>query len=294
MLVDRTDLAGLKLLARGKVRDIYEVGGNLLVVSTDRLSAFDVVLPDPIPDKGQVLTQLSRFWFGQTADLTPNHLLACDVDEFPEQTKPYRDVLRGRSMLVRRAVPLPIECVVRGYLAGSGWKEYQVSGTVCGIRLPSGLRPADRLPEPIFTPSTKAQSGHDENITPAQAAELVGARVAEHVREVSLSIYRRATEYALQRGIIIADTKLEFGLVGGDPILIDELLTPDSSRFWGADEYRPGMSPPSFDKQFVRDYLEGIGWNKVPPAPRLPAEVVAGTSARYREALRRLTGRDLD
>jgi len=292
--VTRTELPGLELVARGKVRDIYAVGDRLLIISTDRLSAFDVVLPDPIPDKGRVLTQLSEFWFERFSELIPNHLLTCDVNEFPAGTEPYRDALRGRSMLVRRARPLPIECVVRGYLAGSGWKEYQASGTVCGIALPRGLKQADRLSEPVFTPSTKAQSGHDQNITPEQAAQLVGPGVAERVREVSLEIYRQAAEHALARSIIIADTKFEFGLVGDEVIWIDEALTPDSSRFWDFTEYRPGTSPPSFDKQFVRDYLEAAGWDKSPPGPSLPPEVIAGTSARYREAYQRLTARELD
>ncbi|MEO0085774.1 MAG: phosphoribosylaminoimidazolesuccinocarboxamide synthase [candidate division WOR-3 bacterium] len=294
MLVGSTDLTGLKLRVRGKVRDVYELGDSLLIVSTDRLSAFDVVLPDLVPDKGRALTQLSKFWFRELADLVPNHMLSCEVEEFPAETKPYHELLRGRTMLVRKATPLPIECIVRGYLAGSGWKEYQSRGTVCGIRLPDGLRQADRLPEPIFTPSTKAESGHDVNITREQARSLVGSSVADRVAEASLAIYRRAADYALKKGIIIADTKFEFGLSDGEPIWIDEALTPDSSRFWSVAEYQPGSSPPSFDKQFVRDYLESLGWDKKPPAPHLPADVVAGTSARYREAFRSLTGRDLE
>lgn len=293
MLVSNTDFVGLKLRTKGKVRDVYELGDSLLIVSTDRLSAFDVVLPDPIPNKGRVLTQLSQFWFQELADICPNHMLSCEVEDFPAETKPYHEMMRGRSMLVRRATPLPIECIVRGYLAGSGWKEYQSQGTVCGISLPDGLRQADRLPEPIFTPSTKAQSGHDVNITQQQATSLVGSSVATRVAEVSLAIYRRAADYALKRGIIIADTKFEFGLVDGEPIWIDEALTPDSSRFWSVAEYQPGSSPPSFDKQFVRDYLESVGWDKKPPAPHLPADVISGTSARYLEAFRSLTGHGL-
>lgn len=306
MTVRSAELPGVKLAARGKVRDIFEVGSPrsedeskrlghecLLIVATDRLSAFDVVLPDPIPDKGRVLTQLSRFWFDRFLDLVPNHVLATDLAQFPEELQQFRSVLEGRSMLVRKTRPLPVECVVRGYLAGSGWKEYQSTGAVCGIRLPAGLRQADKLPEPIFTPSTKAQTGHDENITQEQAADLVGQAVFEKIEEVSRIIYERAAEYARERGIIIADTKFEFGLVGDELVWIDEALTPDSSRFWDEREYRVGMSPPSFDKQFVRDYLERIGWDKKPPAPALPQQVIEGTANRYREAYRRLTGEEL-
>jgi phosphoribosylaminoimidazole-succinocarboxamide synthase len=276
---------------RGKVRDTYDLGDRLLIVATDRLSAFDVVLPTPIPDKGRVLTQLSAFWFDKLHHIVPHHLLT--TTEFPGELAPHAKTLRGRAMLVRKTEPLPIECVVRGYLSGSGWKEYKASGRVCGIPLPVGLRESDELPEPIFTPATKAQTGHDENIPFEQAAELVGEGVALRAREVSLEIYRQAAAYAAARGIIIADTKFEFGLAGGELVWIDEALTPDSSRFWPADQYEPGKGQPSFDKQYVRDYLERIGWSKQPPAPVLPADVVAATSEKYREAYRRLTGREL-
>jgi phosphoribosylaminoimidazole-succinocarboxamide synthase len=293
VIVKQLDLPGVKRVAQGKVRDIFEVGEYLLMVATDRLSAFDVVLPDPIPDKGKVLTQLSRFWFDRFRDLVPNHIVETDVARFPAAVARSREQLEGRSMLVRRAKPLPVECVVRGYLAGSGWNDYQKTGAVCGIRLPIGLDQADKLPEPIFTPSTKAAAGHDENITQEQAAALVGTDLAREIREVSLSIYRKAAEYALGNGIIIADTKFEFGLFDGRLMWIDEALTPDSSRFWSVAEYKVGMSPPSFDKQFVRDYLLSIKWDKTPPAPNLPAEVIKGTSGRYREAYRLITGSEL-
>ena len=290
MLVTQTELPNIKRTAQGKVRDIFEVGEHLMIVATDRLSAFDVVLPDPIPDKGRVLTQLSRFWFDRFRDLVPNHVVETDVAKFPASLAPHRDQLDGRAMLVRRAEPLPVECVVRGYLAGSGWNDYQKTGAVCGIELPAGMKQAEKLPEPIFTPSTKATTGHDENITQEQAAALVGADVARDVRKASLDIYGRAAEYALDRGVIIADTKFEFGLYDGKLMWIDEALTPDSSRFWSVAEHRVGMSPPSFDKQFVRDYLLSIKWDKTPPAPKLPAEVIKGTSDRYREAYRLVTG----
>lgn len=291
-VVMETNLPGLKLLGRGKVRDIYEVGDRLLIVATDRLSAFDVILPTPIPDKGRVLTQLSLFWFEKLADIIPHHVIS--ASEFPPELAPYRDALRGRAMLVRRTQPVPIECVVRGYISGSGWKEYQASGKVCGIALPAGLRESDRLPEPIFTPATKAASGHDENITFDDMAARIGRPLAERLREVSLRIYRRAADYAVARGIIIADTKLEFGLVGEEIVWIDEALTPDSSRFWPAGQYTPGRAQPSYDKQYVRDYLERIGWSKQPPAPALPPDVVSATRAKYREAYERLAGRPLD
>ena len=294
MVVKQAELPGIGRIAQGKVRDIFEVGEHLLIVATDRLSAFDVVLPDPIPDKGRVLTQLSKFWFYRFHELVPNHVVETDVVRFPTSLAPYHEQLEGRAMLVRRAKPLPVECVVRGYLAGSGWNDYQKTGAVCGIRLPAGMKQAEKLPEPIFTPSTKATAGHDENITQEQAAALVGADVAREIREVSLSIYQRAAEYALGRGIIIADTKFEFGLYDGRLMWIDEALTPDSSRFWSVAEYEVGMSPPSFDKQFVRDYLLSIKWDKTPPAPNLPAEVIKGTSDRYREAYRLITGKPLD
>jgi len=291
-VVQETNLAGLHFRGRGKVRDIYDLGDKLLIVATDRLSAFDVVLPTPIPDKGRVLTQLSAFWFEKLHNIVPHHLLT--TTEFTGELAPHAETLRGRAMLVRKTEPLPVECVVRGYLSGSGWKEYKTSGRVCGIPLPVGLRESDELPEPIFTPATKAQTGHDENISFAQMAQIVGDGLALRLREVSLEIYRRAAAYAAARGIIIADTKFEFGLMGDDLIWIDEALTPDSSRFWPADQYEPGKGQPSFDKQFVRDYLERIGWSKQPPAPALPPDVVAATSEKYREAYRRLTGQELD
>jgi phosphoribosylaminoimidazole-succinocarboxamide synthase len=287
----QTNLPDVKLIGRGKVRDIYDLGEHLLIVASDRLSAFDVVLPDPIPDKGKVLTQISVFWFDQMADLTPNHLVAWEMKDFPKILQPYRDQLEGRSMLVKKCQPLAIEAIVRGYLAGSGWSDYQKTGSVCGYRLPAGLRESDRLPEPLFTPSTKAELGeHDENISLAQAERIVGQEIARQVADRSLAIYARARDIAARAGIIIADTKFEFGRKDGELILIDEILTPDSSRFWPADEYEPGRGQRSFDKQYVRDYLESIGFNKQPPAPRLPAEVIEGTRSRYLEALERLTG----
>lgn len=285
-------LSGARLRSRGKVRDIYECGDHLLIVASDRLSAFDVVLPTPIPDKGRVLTQLSLFWFDKLRDVVPNHVLS--ATDFPPELAADADQLRGRAMLVRKAQPLPIECVVRGYLSGSGWKEYTQTGKVCGIPLPPGLRESDKLAEPIFTPATKAQSGHDENITFDEAAALVGRATAERVREISFEIYRRASEYAAARGILLADTKFEFGFHAGELLWIDEALTPDSSRFWPADSYAPGGPQPSFDKQYVRDYLERIGWNKQPPGPDLPPEVVTATTEKYREAFRRLVGRELE
>jgi phosphoribosylaminoimidazole-succinocarboxamide synthase len=273
------------------VRDLYEVGGNLLLIATDRLSAFDVVLPTAIPDKGRVLTQLSLFWFNQLRDVIPNHVLS--ATDFPAELAAFRPQLEGRAMLCKRTNPLPIECVVRGYLSGSGLKDYRATGKVCGIALPAGLRESDRLPEPIFTPSTKATTGHDENISFDGAVSLVGAELAEKVRSISLEIYRRAAAYAEPRGIILADTKFEFGLLGDELIWIDEALTPDSSRFWPADGYQPGRAQPSYDKQYVRDYLERIGWNKQPPGPELPSDVVAATREKYREAYKQLTGLEL-
>jgi phosphoribosylaminoimidazole-succinocarboxamide synthase len=290
-IVWETSLPGIQFLNRGKVRDLYEVGGHLLIVATDRLSAFDVVLPTPIPDKGRVLTQLSLFWFNLLGDVIPNHVLS--AADFPPELDAYREQLEGRTMLCQKTKPLPVECVVRGYLSGSGWKDYRATGKVCGISLPAGLRESERLPEPIFTPSTKAIAGHDENISFDEAASTIGGELAERVRAVSLEIYRRAVAYAEPRGIILADTKFEFGLVGDQLIWIDEALTPDSSRFWPADGYQPGRSQPSFDKQYVRDYLERIGWNKQPPGPDLPPDVVEATRARYREAYRQLTGHEL-
>ena len=286
-----TNFPGLAPSARGKVRDIFDLGDELLIVATDRLSAFDVVMPTPIPDKGQVLTQISLFWFDLLKDVVPNHVLR--ADNFPAPFDVHRDQLARRSMLVRKTQPLPIECVVRGYLSGSGWKEYNATAKVCGIAIPAGLRESDKLPEPIFTPATKATSGHDENISFDQAAYLVGRPLAEKVRAVSLEIYRRAAAYADPRGVILADTKFEFGLLDNQLIWIDEALTPDSSRFWPASQYSPGGPQPSFDKQFVRDYLERIRWPKTPPGPELPPEVVAATQAKYREAFRLLVGYEL-
>jgi phosphoribosylaminoimidazole-succinocarboxamide synthase len=287
-----TNFPGLAPCARGKVRDIYDLGDQLLIVATDRLSAFDVVMPTPIPDKGKVLNQISVFWFDLLKDAIPNHLLS--AENFPPPFDVYRDQLAGRSMLVRKTNPLPIECVVRGYLSGSGWKEYTAAGKVCGIALPPGLRESDKLAEPIFTPATKAASGHDENISFDHAAYLIGRPLAERVRAVSLEIYKRAAAYAAPRGVILADTKFEFGQLKNDLIWIDEALTPDSSRFWPASQYQPGGAQPSFDKQFVRDYLERIRWPKTPPGPELPPEVVAATRAKYREAYRLLVGHELN
>ena len=296
--VVETRLEGLAPFRQGKVRDLYEVGEHLLIVATDRISAFDYVLATGIPDKGAVLNQLSAFWFGLTSDLVPNHVIATDPAAYPEPARRHADLLRGRSMLVRRTRPLAIECVVRGYLSGSGWKEYRKTGRVCGIELPPGLRESDRLPRPIFTPSTKADSGHDVNITEAEAAAIVGADLAGAVRDLSIRVYARGAQHAEKLGIIVADTKFEFGLVEapGQPpslMLIDEVLTPDSSRFWPADSYAPGGPQPSYDKQYVRDYLESIHWNKQPPAPALPPEVAARTGEKYLDAYKALTGRNL-
>ena len=287
-----TQFAGLKPSARGKVRDIYDLGDKLLIVATDRLSAFDVVMPTPIPDKGKVLTQLSLFWFNLLKDIIPNHVLS--ATEFPAPFDTHREELAGRSMVVKKTQPLPIECVVRGYVSGSGWKDYKATGAICGIALPAGLVESDKLREPVFTPATKATSGHDENISFERAAEMIGEELANKVRAVSIAIYKRAAEFAAPRGILLADTKFEFGLLNGELIWIDEALTPDSSRFWPAAEYRPGGAQPSFDKQFVRDYLERIQWPKTPPGPELPPDVVAATRAKYREAYRILVGRELD
>jgi phosphoribosylaminoimidazole-succinocarboxamide synthase len=286
-------LPGVRKLKSGKVREIFDLGDALLFVASDRISAFDVIMPNGIPRKGEVLTQLSHFWFDRTAALVPNHRLAAAQAPLPPALQPHAALLARRSMIVKKATPLAIECVVRGYLAGSGWKEYRAHQTVCGLRLPPGLVESSELPEPIFTPATKAESGHDENISFERAAQLVGGDVAAQVRDLSLGIYRSAREYARERGIIIADTKFEFGLLEGRLLLIDEVLTPDSSRFWPADQYQPGRSQPSFDKQFVRDYLETLEWNKTPPGPPLPPEVVAKTQAKYLEAYERLTGRTL-
>jgi phosphoribosylaminoimidazole-succinocarboxamide synthase len=322
-----TTLDGLTLHRRGKVRDVYEVGNDLLIVATDRISAFDYVLGSGIPDKGKVLTQLSAFWFTRVADVVPHHLISMNADEFPEPARRHRDVLRGRTMLVRRTNPVPIECVARGYLSGSGWKEYQQTGRVCGVQLPPGLRESDRLPEPIFTPATKAESGHDVNISEEEAGRIVGPALVARLKALTLEIYRRGAAHAESRGIIVADTKFEFGLASASPsrrsadsstearsakvegakadrssgnasgddeiVLIDEVLTPDSSRFWPRAHYQPGQGQPSFDKQYVRDYLEQIRWNKQPPVPSLPEDVIRRTRDKYVEAFRLLTDREL-
>ena len=287
----QTELSGLKLLRRGKVRDLYEYGDLILLIATDRISAFDVVLPTPIPMKGAVLTQLSQFWFDMMHDLVPNHLISTNVADFPADLQKFRDVLHLRSMLSVQAEMFAVECVARGYLAGSGWKEYQESGSVCGIKLPAGLRECDRLPEPIFTPATKAESGHDLNISFEESARIIGKENATKLRDLTIAIYNRAVEYALSKGIIIADVKFEFGIYKDKIILCDEVLTPDSSRFWPLASYRPGGPQPSFDKQYVRDYLEEIHFDKKPPAPELPPAVVKGTTDKYLEAYRLLTGK---
>jgi len=292
-IVLETDFPGVARHARGKVRDVYSVDNRLLIVATDRISAFDYILKSGIPDKGRVLTQLSIFWFDFLRDVTPTHFLTAQVDEYPSPLPQFRDQLEGRSMLVKRAQMIDIECVARGYLSGSGWKEYREHGTVCGIPLPAGLRESDKLPEPIFTPATKAQSGHDENVSFAHVVSLIGESLANRLRDLTLEIYNRAARYAHTKGIIIADTKFEFGFTDGQLVLGDEVLTPDSSRFWPADTYKPGGAQLSFDKQFVRDYLESIQWNKQPPAPALPEEVAEKTSEKYRQAYRILTGRTL-
>ncbi|HEY3396721.1 MAG TPA: phosphoribosylaminoimidazolesuccinocarboxamide synthase [Armatimonadota bacterium] len=285
-----TDLPGAISRRTGKVRDIYDYGDCLLIVVTDRISAFDCVMPNGIPGKGKVLTALSKFWFDQTAAIIPNHVLSTEVSDFPPVVQPYAEILAGRTMMVKKAEVVPIECVVRGYLAGSGWKSYQAGGEVCGHRLPPGLVESDRLPEPLFTPSTKAESGHDENISCAQAAEIVGTEMASALQDTSLALYNFAAEYLASRRLIIADTKYEFGLFEGQLIVIDEMMTPDSSRYWDADKYQPGRGQESIDKQYVRDYLETLDWNKEPPAPVLPPQVVAETRRIYEEALRRVTG----
>jgi phosphoribosylaminoimidazole-succinocarboxamide synthase len=285
-----TDFKDLKLFRKGKVRDVYDLGDRLLIVSSDRISCFDVVLPCGIPYKGEVLTAISRFWFGFTKDIIPNHFITSDFNKYPKEFEKYESDLNGRSMLVVKSKPLPVECIVRGYLSGSGWKEYQKSGSVCGIKLPQGLRESDKLPEIIFTPSTKADSGHDQNVNREYVEDLIGKKTAGDIARVSIAIYKKASEYALSKGIIIADTKFEFGVQNDKVILIDEVLTPDSSRFWPADEYAPGRPQASFDKQFVRDYLESLDWNKTPPAPGLPEEIISKTTEKYLEAYRRLTG----
>jgi len=291
----KTDFPDLKLFASGKVRDVYELGSDhLLFVATDRISAFDYVLATGIPHKGRVLTQLSLFWFDFLKDIVPNHLVTADVSRYPREAQKHTDDLRGRSMLVQRAEMFPVECVVRGYLSGSGWKEYKASGSVCGIKLPAGLRESDQLPEPIFTPATKATTGHDENISFEEMAKIVAPEDARKLRDLSLAVYKKASDYARTKGIIIADTKFEFGRTAAGITLADEVLTPDSSRFWPANKYKQGMTQESFDKQYVRDYLEEIRWNKQPPAPALPAEVALRTSEKYVEAYRQITGRQLD
>ena len=288
-----SDLPGVERIARGKVRDVYALGDYLLIVATDRISAFDYILATGIPDKGKVLTQLSVFWFDYFRDLTPTHFVTANVDEYPDPLPRFRDQLAGRSMLVKRARMVEIECVARGYLSGSGWKEYREQGTVCGIPLPAGLKESDKLPEPIFTPATKAQTGHDENISFERTCELIGADLAGRLKDLTLGIYARGAAYAETKGIIIADTKFEFGFVGDVLTLADEVLTPDSSRFWPAASYKAGGAQYSFDKQYVRDYLESIRWNKQPPAPALPADVAAKTGEKYRQAYSELTGREL-
>jgi phosphoribosylaminoimidazole-succinocarboxamide synthase len=289
-VVHQTNLPGLPV-RRGKVRDVYDLGDRLLIVATDRISAYDVIMPTAIPDKGRLLTGLSLWWFDFLSDITPNHLISADAAQMGPIAAAHAAALAGRSMLCRKAKVFPVECVVRGYLAGSGWREYQKSGTVCGIRLPAGLKQCDPLPEPIFTPSTKAEVGHDENISLEQSAELVGAEVAATLRDRTLAVYRKAAEYARSRGIIIADTKFEWGEIDGRIILVDEVLTPDSSRFWPAAEYEPGHDQPSFDKQFLRNWLDTLSWNKTPPGPELPGDIVGKTRAKYLEAYERLTGK---
>ena len=294
-VVFETEMEGLNLVKRGKVRDIYDTGDALLMVATDRISAFDVIMPTPIPDKGRILTQISLFWFKVMEPLLPNHVITSNVDDYPEACRPYSDILEGRSMLVRKTEPLPIECVVRGYISGSGWKSYKQDGTVCGIELPAGLQESDRLPEAIFTPSTKEEMGlHDINIDFEEAARLVGDSIAGQVKDLSLQIYRRGSDLAAEKGIIIADTKFEFGTAEGTLFLIDEVLTPDSSRFWPKETYLPGGAQKSYDKQYLRDYLESIDWGKTPPAPELPDEVVVNTRAKYIDALTELTGGKID
>ncbi len=290
----KTDFKDLKLFRRGKVRDVYDLGDKLLIVSTDRISCFDVLLPCGIPYKGKVLTGISVFWFDFIKDIIPHHLITADVDKYPPELQKYKADLSGRSMLVLKTKPLPVECVVRGYLSGSGWKEYNEKQSICGIGLPKGLSQSDKLPEVIFTPSTKADIGHDQNVSQKYIAELVGPDIAERLKKASIEVYKRASDYALQKGIIIADTKFEFGVYNDRMIIIDEVLTPDSSRFWLLEEYRPGKAQMSFDKQFVRDYLETLDWDKSPPAPTLPIEIINKTAEKYLEAYRKLTGRRLE
>jgi phosphoribosylaminoimidazole-succinocarboxamide synthase len=292
-IILQTEFKDLKLLNRGKVRDLYDLGDALLMVATDRISAFDVILPSGIPGKGKILTQLSAFWFSQLTGIVPHHLISTRVEDFPAACRPYRDILAGRSMLIKKTKPLPVECVVRGYLSGSGWKDYQKSGAICGIPLPAGLKESDSLGEPIFTPSTKAEIGtHDENINFSAAEKLVGKETAARLKQLTIAIYQKARSIAEEKGIIIADTKFEFGMLNGEIILIDEVLTPDSSRFWPMDSYAPGKAQNSFDKQFVRDYLLSLTWDQKPPAPVLPEDIIQKTSQRYQEAFRRLTGKE--
>lgn len=294
-IVVKSDFSELGLVKRGKVRDVYEVDGNLLIVASDRMSAFDVVMDDPIPDKGRILTEISIFWFEKLRPVVENHIISTNPDEYPEKCRKYRDELKGRSMLVKKAMPLPVECIVRGYVSGSGWLEYQAKGSICGINLPKGLEESGRLPEPIFTPSTKAEGGeHDENISFESAIDILGMETAEEVRDLSLKIYEFGRKLAYEKGIIIADTKFEFGFENGRLILIDEVLTPDSSRFWPMDSYNPGGPQQSFDKQYLRDYLNGLDWPKRPPPPRLPPEIIERTRDRYIEALKRITGHSLE
>lgn len=292
--VTQTNFANLHLLHRGKVRDLYEVEDHLLMVASDRISAFDVVMDDPIPDKGAILTRLSLFWFDYLKDIVPNHLITANVAEYPAVCGPYREQLAGRSLLVKKAKPLPVECIVRGYLSGSFWEAYKKDPTVCGFALPAGLRESDKFPEPLFTPSTKAALGtHDENISLAEMEKIVGREQTARVKDICMRLYEKAADYARSRGIIIADTKFELGIYNGEILLIDEVLTPDSSRFWPEDQYRPGAGQPSFDKQFLRDYLSTLNWEKTPPPPKLPREIIEKTASRYREALIKITGGDI-
>lgn len=292
--VTETNFDGLQLIHRGKVRDLYEIDDKLLMVATDRISAFDVVMDDPIPQKGAVLTKLSLFWFDYLKDIIPNHLITADADRYPEVCAPYRDQLRGRSLLVKKAKPLPVECIVRGYLSGSFWQAYQKDTTVCGVRLPAGMQESEKFPQPLFTPSTKAELGlHDENISLAEMEKLVGAEETTQIKDACVRLYEKAADYAISKGVIIADTKFELGWHDGKLILIDEVLTPDSSRFWPEDQYRPGSGQPSFDKQFLRDYLSSLDWDKTPPPPKLPEDILKKTGERYLEALERITGKGL-
>lgn len=289
--VSVTDLKEFKLFRRGKVRDVYDLEDRLLIISSDRISCFDVVLPTCIPGKGEILTRLSMFWFDFTKDITPNHFICSQVDRYPQKLREYKEILLGRSMLVKKTNPIPVECVVRGYLCGSGWKEYQKSRSVCGINLPDGLRESDKLPRIIFTPATKEEKGHDINVTQEYVENKLGRAVTEELKRKSIALYEKASRYAESKGVIIADTKFEFGILDGKIILIDEILTPDSSRFWPKDEYRPGVSQPSFDKQFVRDYLETLDWDKNPPGPELPEEIARKTSVKYQQAFSMITGK---